>query len=310
MTDIHQRKFSDPILTVDGETRARVSLRRLATLWINTGTLCNLACRRCYIESSPQNDRLAYLRATDVRPYLDEIREGKWDTRLIGFTGGEPFMNPDLPQMLEEVLTRGFEVLVLTNAMRPMEKRQQALLALNREFGSKLNLRVSLDHYRRYMHEDERGPKAWMAAIKGLIWLVRNGFAVSVAGRMFSGQKEEEIRDGFGRLFRRLGIPLDANNGVDLLVFPEMDALADVPEITEACWEVLGKSPDDVMCASSRMIVKRKDATHPVVVACTLLPYAPEFELGRTLAEAAQTVSLNHPHCARFCVLGGATCSP
>ena len=28
-----------------------------------------------------------------------------------------------------------------------------------------------------------------------------------------------------------------------------------------------------------------------------------------TLAEAAAPVPLNHPHCARFCVLGGAACS-
>jgi hypothetical protein len=39
------------------------------------------------------------------------------------------------------------------------------------------------------------------------------------------------------------------------------------------------------------------------------LPYAPEFELGTTLAEASRTVKLNHPHCAKFCVLGGASCS-
>ena len=93
------------------------------------------------------------------------------------------------------------------------------------------------------------------------------------------------------------------------MLFPEMDATVDVPEITEACWGILGKSPASVMCASSRMVVKRRDAAGPAVVACTLLPYDPEFELGATLAEAARPVPLNHPHCARFCVLGGAACS-
>ena len=63
------------------------------------------------------------------------------------------------------------------------------------------------------------------------------------------------------------------------------------------------------MCATSRMIVKRKGAARPAVMACTLLPYDPRFELGQTLAEANGTVSLNHPHCAKFCVLGGAACS-
>ena len=57
------------------------------------------------------------------------------------------------------------------------------------------------------------------------------------------------------------------------------------------------------------MVVKRKGANKPAVVACTLLPYATEFELGNTLEEAASDVALNHPHCAKFCVLGGASCS-
>jgi hypothetical protein len=88
-----------------------------------------------------------------------------------------------------------------------------------------------------------------------------------------------------------------------------MDATVHVPEITEACWGILGKSPDSVMCATSRMVVKRKGAERPAVVACTLLPYDPQFELGATLREAQGGVSLNHPHCAKFCVLGGAACS-
>jgi len=94
-----------------------------------------------------------------------------------------------------------------------------------------------------------------------------------------------------------------------LTIFPEMDATVDVPEITEACWDILHKTPDDVMCSSSRMVVKRKGADAPAVVACTLLPYDRQFEMGRTLQEASAAVPLNHPHCAKFCVLGGAACS-
>lgn len=63
------------------------------------------------------------------------------------------------------------------------------------------------------------------------------------------------------------------------------------------------------MCASARMIVKRKGALQPTVVACTLLPYDSAFELGATLADATRPVKLNHRYCARFCVLGGASCS-
>jgi len=64
------------------------------------------------------------------------------------------------------------------------------------------------------------------------------------------------------------------------------------------------------MCAGSRMVVKFKGAAGPTVIACTLLPYDPRFDLGPSLAGALGPVPLNHPHCAKFCVLGGGACSP
>ena len=303
------RKFHDPFLTASGERRAQVPLRALETLWFNTGTLCNLTCGHCYIESSPRNDRLVYLRAAEVAEYLDEIAARSLPTTLIGFTGGEPFMNPELLAMLEDALSRGFEALVLTNAMRPMAKCKQALLRLNSRFGERLTIRVSIDHYGAAVHEAERGQRSWKPTIDGLLWLIRNGFSAHIASRRLSGESETQIRAGFARLFASLDIPMDADDPVRLIVFPEMDTTIDVPEITEACWGILGKSPDDVMCASARMVVKRKGAARPAVLACTLLPYDDRFELGATLGEAEGAVPLNHPHCAKFCVLGGGACS-
>ncbi|HEX3953725.1 MAG TPA: radical SAM protein [Stellaceae bacterium] len=303
------RKFRDPFVTAKGERRAQVALRSLDTLWFNTGTLCNLACHHCYIESSPKNDRLTYLSAAEIADYMDEIASLRLGTRLIGFTGGEPFMNPELPAMLDLTLARGFAALVLTNAMKPMHKMKPALLSLRARHGDRLMIRVSLDHYGRAVHEEERGRRSWRPTIDGLRWLVTNGFAVSVASRRLSGESEAEIRGGFAGLFAATGTPIDADDPLSLTVFPEMDPGADVPEITEACWGILGKSPDDVMCASSRMVVKFKGAARPTVIACTLLPYDPQFDLGATLAGALGKIALNHQHCAKFCVLGGGACS-
>lgn len=303
------RKFQDASVTAAGDRRAHVALTVLDTLWFNTGTLCNLTCEHCYIASSPRNDRLAYLTHAEVRTYLDEIFRDRLPTRLIGFTGGEPFMNPDIIAMLDDVLTRGLRAIVLTNAMRPMRRLGPALLALNGAHGDRLTIRVSLDHYTQAVHEAERGPRSWTPTIDGMVWLARNGFALDVAGRRFTSETEDELRAGYARLFATLGIPVDAGDPVRLMLFPEMDATRDVPEITEACWGILHKSPDSVMCASSRMVVKRKGAATPTVLACTLLAYDPRFEIGTTLAEASRPVPLNHPHCASFCVLGGAACS-
>ena len=303
------RKFRDPDLTADGDERAHVGLTKLDTLWFNTGTLCNLECVTCYIESSPRNDRLVDLTADEVAYYLDEIESENWETREIGFTGGEPFMNSDIIPMMEDSLRRGFEVLVLTNAMKPMSKCTDELLRLHKLYGAKLTLRVSVDHYTQQLHEEERGPRSWGPMLEGLKWLSHHGFHIATASRTRWGDDEADLRQGYGRLFVSEDIAIDADHPAQLVLFPELDDQVDVPEITTACWGILDQSPDDVMCASSRMVVRRKGADLPVVLSCTLLPYDEAFEMGTSLAEASAPLKLNHPHCAKFCVLGGASCS-
>jgi hypothetical protein len=290
-------------VTAKGEPRASVVLQRLETLWINTGTLCNLACKSCYIESSPTNDALVYLTLAEADAYFDEAE--RLGTREIGFTGGEPFMNRDMIGMMRSALARGFEILVLTNAMRPMRRFEDALKALVLEHGAKVTMRISLDHHTKAVHEAERGAGSWDKALGGLQWLSQHGFRLAVAGRRLAGEPEGEAEAGYAKLFAQLGVRIDGG----LVLFPAMDETADVPEISEACWGILGVPPEAMMCATSRMIVKRKGAERPHVVACTLLPYAAEFALGETLGQASGKVMLNHPHCARFCVLGGASCS-
>lgn len=300
-------KFKNPLVTAKGEPRASVEMTGLSTLWFNTGTLCNLACKSCYIESSPTNDALVYISADEVRSYLDEIANNGLPTKEIGITGGEPFMNGAIISILDLCLGRGFEVLVLSNAMRPMRRFEKELLALpHRE---KLTIRVSLDHFTKAAHEAERGNNSWDKAIDGLIWLASNNFRVSVAGRYLGDESEYAARSGYADLFAAHNLTIDANDSVVLVLFPEMDEKADVAEITTACWNILDVAPSSIMCASSRMVVKRKGELNPRVAACTLLPYHPEFDMGGTLAEASQSVKLNHPHCARFCVIGGASCS-
>jgi uncharacterized Fe-S cluster-containing radical SAM superfamily protein len=313
-------KFSDPDITAKGERRARVALAALRTLWLNTGSLCNITCRNCYIESSPDNDRLEYLTRAEAAAFLDEIARDAWPVREIAFTGGEPFMNPDIIDLLGDALARGFSVLVLTNAMQSMlrPRVRDGLSALRDTHGNRLLIRVSLDHYSRERHEEERGEGTFDKAIEGIDWLAREGFTLALAGRTCWGESEEDERAGYAALIAARGWPVDAYDHASLVLFPEMDLRADVPEITENCWAILHKDPNEVMCASSRMVVRRKGEAHPVVLPCTLLPYDPAFEMGATLAEAARAdggmfdhgaVKLCHPHCAKFCVLGGGSCS-
>ncbi len=304
---LDSNKFLDPKLTANGEKRASVAMNGLDTLWINTGTLCNLACKNCYIESSPTNDALVYITRAEVEAFLDEIATKDLPTREIAFTGGEPFMNKDMMAILQLCLSRGFSVLVLTNAMRPMRRFESELLALDGR--ERITFRVSLDHFTQSTHEAERGPNSWEKAMDGIDWLSTNGFKIAVAGRHLSGEGEAQARKGYRALFAARGWAIAVEDPAQLMLFPEMDAQADIAEITDACWSILDVDPANIMCASSRMVVKRKGEAAPRVAACTLLPYDKAFDMGATLEEANRAVALNHPHCARFCVLGGASCS-
>ncbi|MEX0798518.1 MAG: radical SAM protein [Bacteriovoracaceae bacterium] len=302
-----QEKFKNTRKTAKGEDRAYVELKSLETLWFNTGTLCNLECANCYIESSPTNDRLVYITEQEVEKYLLEIKEQELGTQFVGLTGGEPFLNPHIIPIIDSVLSYGHEVLILTNANRVINRHQKALLKIKKIYGSKLHLRVSLDHFTAAAHDQERGPGAFQRTLDQLKWLHDEGFNISIASRSLLGEDQAASRAGHQKMLEENGIALDLEN--KLVVFPEMGSSNDLPEITTACWGILDKKPEDQMCASERMVVKRKGDGQPVVMPCTLLAYEDQFVLGNSLKDSNKKVYLNHPFCAEFCVLGGASCS-
>jgi len=308
---IDPRKFQNPIKTAKGERRAHVSFSGLKTLWFNSGSLCNIECANCYIQSSPTADHFVYLTPEDMRPFLDEIDALGYGQVEIAFTGGEPYLNPHMIKMSEMALGRGHELLILTNAMKPMMRPrvQKGLLDLKNRYGDKMTLRVSLDHFTQSGHDGERGDGSFKIALKGIAWLTEHGFRLNIAGRAAFAESEAEARAGYAALIKDEGWKIDAFDPAATILFPEMDETVDVPEITMDCWDILSVNPDSMMCANSRMVVKRKGETQAAVLACTLLWDDPQFETGKTLAESRKAVRLNHPHCAKFCVLGGASCS-
>jgi MoaA/NifB/PqqE/SkfB family radical SAM enzyme len=202
------QKFSDPKITAKGETRASVELTKLKTLWFNTGTLCNLSCENCYIESSPKNDRLSYLSVNDVKPFMDEIKSDYQDVELIGLTGGEPFLNPNIINILDEIMSHGHSVLVLTNAYRVMNKHLNNLIELNKKYPDQLFLRVSLDHYTQAVHEKERGPRTFDGTLHMMKELYDLGFKLSIAGRSITTESIDEAINGYQKLLEQNEIDL------------------------------------------------------------------------------------------------------
>jgi len=275
-----------------------VPLDRLETLWINTGTLCNLACTACFMESTPTNDWLAYFPRAGLQSLLEDLPATVTE---IGFTGGEPFMNPDIIAMLRLSLEAGKTILVLTNAMRPMQRHGDALAALVAAYPNRLAIRVSLDHHLPSRHDALRGPNSFAPTLAGLKFLAEAGAKISVASRTPWGETEAAMRAGFARLFTANKIPLNAENPADLILFPEMDSRSPAQKITAAA---LAAVPPEkpLMCATSRMAVQRKGEPNIALTPCTLLP-------DQTVKSWSDPIELNHPHCAQFCVYGGASCA-
>jgi len=306
VSNLLDNKFKDQKVTADGSNRAFIEARNIKTLWFNTGTLCNIECKNCYIESSPKNDSLAYLTFEEVKSFIDEAIDKNLGTNEIGFTGGEPFMNKDIMKMIAYSLRKDLKVLVLSNAMKPMLNRSKELIKLNH---SNLTIRVSIDHYEKEKHEEIRGKNTYDVMLQGLKWLNENNFNYTLATRLLWNEKEEDLRRNFGTFLKNNNLRLDINSPKELVTFAEMDEKIDTPEITTSCWDILNKDPNDIMCSWSRMVVRKKNSKNPSVIACTLLPYADEFDLGDTLTNSLQKIYLNHKHCSKFCVLGGSSCS-
>jgi MoaA/NifB/PqqE/SkfB family radical SAM enzyme len=306
VSNLSDNKFKDQKITADGSNRAFIEARNIKTLWFNTGTLCNIECKNCYIESSPKNDSLAYLTFDEVKSFIDEAIDKNLGTNEIGFTGGEPFMNKDIMKMIDYSLRKRLKVLVLSNAMKPMLNRTKELIKLNHP---NLIVRVSIDHYEKEKHEEIRGKNTYDVMLQGLKWLNENNFNYTLATRLLWNEKEEDLRKNFGTFIKNNNLRLDTNSPKELVTFAEMDEKIDTPEITTSCWDILNKDPNDVMCSWSRMVVRKKNSKNPSVIACTLLPYADEFDLGETLTNSLQKIYLNHKHCSKFCVLGGSSCS-
>lgn len=306
MNNLLDKKFNDPFITADGNKRAFIEAKKINTLWFNTGTLCNIECRNCYIESSPKNDRLVYLTFDEVKLFIDEAIDNNLKTKEIGFTGGEPFMNKDILKMVDYALEKKFKVLILSNAMKPMLNKKEELLKLRHP---NLTIRVSIDHYNKTKHEEVRGKGTYEVMMKGLNWLSKNSFNFALATRLLWDESENNLRQNFQEFINTYQLNLDAYSNEQLVTFAEMDEKIDTPEITTDCWGILNKDPNDIMCSWSRMVVKKKGSKKPSVIACTLLPYDEEFDLGESLTNSLQKIYLNHKHCSKFCVLGGSSCS-
>jgi sulfatase maturation enzyme AslB (radical SAM superfamily) len=290
-----------PVVEDRAEPAPRVRLASLDVLWFQVaGTLCNLACSHCFISCSPTNRTHEMLSLEDVERHLaDAVRLG---VKEYYFTGGEPFLNPDMEAILAATLAVG-PASVLTNGLLLDPARCRRLTALAAGAEHSLDLRVSLDGYDAATNDAIRGEGSFGRAIEG----VRNIAAAGLNPVLTVTEVHDEVASDTGkeRLFELLrGLGIDKPRLKVLPVF-RIGAEAERGGAYES-WQRLragdaGDGWDHLQCSSCRMVTGRG------VWVCPILVNEPAGKMGERLADALGDYPLEHPACWT-CHVYGVSC--
>jgi sulfatase maturation enzyme AslB (radical SAM superfamily) len=280
-----------------------VALAHLDHLWFQVaGTLCNLECRHCFISCSPHNHTFGFLDLETVRRALDEsVNLG---VKEYYFTGGEPFLNPDMVAILELTLRYG-PATVLTNGTVFKEDWLRRLRRADDASLYTLEFRVSLDGFSAETNDPVRGPGTFVRILRGIRQLVDHGFLPIITVTRTTEEIDEAAQvDGFARLLKA--------NGYDrprLKVLPTLRIGAEVKrqrgyhEHERVTPEMMaGFDRNVLICSHSRVVTDRG------IFVCPILIEAAEARLGDSLAEAAKPYKLRHQACFT-CYQYGALCA-
>lgn len=270
----------------------RVPFLALDTLWFQVaGTLCNLTCTHCFISCSPTNHTHEMMSLTQVDEYLREAEA--LGVRDYGVTGGEPFLHPQIFEILGAILARG-PVLVLTNGMLVSAARAERLASMAAASDYSLDVRVSLDAPDSERNDLVRGAGSFAKAVEGIRRLAAAGLEPAVCvTRVEEATTNDEIVRAFASLLAecgvrrprikvlepfRIGAELERTRGYDaeeLVTFEMMDAYP----------------AERLQCSTSRM------ATERGVWVCPILVNEESARMGDTLADALRPFPLSSGAC-------------
>lgn len=298
--------------TFEGNNGVRVAQREpsvpfshLDTVWIQlTGTVCNIACKHCFIGCGPKVTRHAIMSSDDVLYRLAEASAA--GARHIWFTGGEPMLHPNFLALCEATLER-FPLGVLTNGMRIDSDAASELSRLFFNANYNLEVRVSLDGATRESNDRIRGAGVFDATCRGISELARAGVSPVVAVAAVDGQSSGD-REAFLTLLRELGVRRPrvrwippfrigreaTRRGGRSYIPSERIHAAEIDEAPDAAFRL--------QCGTSRTI------TSEGVFACPILIDEAAFRLGNTLAESLKGHHVNHGAC-HTCWVQGFSCS-
>ena len=279
-----------------------IEMRDLDALWFQiTGTRCNLTCSHCFISCSPHNDQFGFLPLSTVQHWLQESR--KWGVREYYYTGGEPFLHPDMTRILKETLEIG-PATVLTNGTVLKESWLQDLQRASQGTYS-LEFRVSLDGFSPETNDPIRGARSFERTMTGIMKLVAFGFLpIITAARVWDDEEESNVIDAFVEMLRQRGYQRPR-----LKLLPKLKLGAEVQRthgyredelVTAAMMK--DADPSSFLCSHSRIVTDRG------IHVCPLLIDEPDSLMGQTMEEAAKPFELKHGACWT-CYQHGAICS-
>jgi pyruvate-formate lyase-activating enzyme len=215
-------------------------------LWLYTNFDCNLSCDYCCVRSSPKAPRRALGLERVGRVASEALGLG---VREIFVTGGEPFMLPDIGEIIAACAAVA-PVTVLTNGMLFGGRHLDTLRVLPRE---RVTFQISLDSPTPERHDEHRGKGTWDRAWKGIELARSEGFRVRLAATVSREAEAEEFASFLDalqireedRVIRRIALRGTATQGVAL-------ARADlVPEVTITAegvyWHPVGAEDSDLL---------------------------------------------------------------
>ncbi len=280
-----------------------VPFRWLDALWIQvTGTLCNLACRHCFISCGPKADRIPMMAVEAVQRTLDEGRA--LGMRQVYFTGGEPFLHPRIQDLVDRALAAA-PLTVATNGVLLDDGAVAWLREAFERSRYSLDLRVSLDGMSAAQNDPVRGRGTFEQIAAALRRLVGAGLSpVVTVVEHAEGLAGARARSDFLEFLRDLGLRQPRVKFLPLLRtgrearrthgYAEPDALSEEP---------LPPGVDAaLLCASGRCL------TAQGAFPCPILVDQPGARLGATLAEASAPLRLDWSAC-QTCVLDGLHCN-
>lgn len=279
-------------------------LTALDQLWFQvSGTVCNLRCTHCFISCAPDNHEFWFMDRNNVRGYLEDSVE--LGVKEYYFTGGEPFMNPEMQGILEDTLELG-PATVLTNATIMPPRLVDGLARAAGASRYTLELRVSLDGTTAETNDRIRGDGAFERAVDGIERLVAVGFLPIVTTmQTWEAHETEEVLAEFRELLAGVGYHRARLKILPpLLIGQEAKRTRAYRETERVTHEMLqGFDMDRLLCTRARLVSAQG------VHACPILLSHPSARMGDSLKEAARTSATLSEQACYTCYVSGAICS-